>query len=72
VLLTPYLTLPHPAADEARFAEVVQRAFAQRRKTLRNSLSGVVTEAQFAAAGIAPGLRPEVLSVADFVRLAGA
>jgi 16S rRNA (adenine1518-N6/adenine1519-N6)-dimethyltransferase len=62
--------LPHPAADEKRFAEVVQRAFAQRRKTLRNSLSGAVTEAQFAAAGIDPGLRPEVLSVADFVRLA--
>lgn len=72
VLLTPYLTLPYPAGDEKRFAELVQRAFAQRRKTLRNSLSGVVTEAQFAAAGIAPGLRPEVLSVADFVRLAGA
>jgi len=50
----------------------VQRAFAQRRKTLRNSLSGVVSEAQFAAAGIEPGLRPEVLSVAQFVRLADA
>lgn len=72
VLLTPYRTLPHPAADEKRFAEVVQRAFAQRRKTLRNSLSGVITEAQFAAAGIEPGLRPEVLSVAQFVRLADA
>ncbi|MGE0809991.1 MAG: 16S rRNA (adenine(1518)-N(6)/adenine(1519)-N(6))-dimethyltransferase RsmA [Immundisolibacter sp.] len=70
VQLTPYATLPHPAADERRFAELVQRAFAQRRKTLRNSLAGVVSEAQFAAAGIDPGLRPEVLSVADFVRLA--
>jgi len=72
VLLTPYQALPYPASDEKRFAELVQRAFAQRRKTLRNSLSGVVTEAQFAVAGIAPGLRPEVLSVADFVRLADA
>ena len=70
VQLTPHATLPHPAADERRFADLVQRAFAQRRKTLRNSLSGAVTEAQFAAAGIDPGLRPEVLSVADFVRLA--
>ena len=70
VQLTPYATLPHPAGDERRFADLVQRAFAQRRKTLRNSLSGAVSEAQFAAAGIDPGLRPEVLSVADFVRLA--
>jgi 16S rRNA (adenine1518-N6/adenine1519-N6)-dimethyltransferase len=70
VQLTPYTTLPYPAADERRFADLVQRAFAQRRKTLRNSLSGAVSEAQFAAAGIDPGLRPEVLSVADFVRLA--
>jgi 16S rRNA (adenine1518-N6/adenine1519-N6)-dimethyltransferase len=72
VQLRPYATLPHPAAHPQRFAEVVQRAFAQRRKTLRNSLSGVVSETQFSAAGIDPGRRPETLSVAEFVRLADA
>jgi 16S rRNA (adenine1518-N6/adenine1519-N6)-dimethyltransferase len=72
VQITPYATLPHPAADERRFANIVQRAFAQRRKTLRNSLAGVVSAEQFAAAGIDPGRRPETLSVAEFVRLANA
>lgn len=72
VQLTPYPELPYPARDEKRFAELVQRAFSQRRKTLRNSLAGAVDEAQFAAADINPGLRPEVLAVADFVRLADA
>jgi 16S rRNA (adenine1518-N6/adenine1519-N6)-dimethyltransferase len=70
VQMTPYPVLPHPARNERRLAELVQRAFAQRRKTLRNSLSGVVNEAQFMAAGIDPGRRPETLSVAEFVRLA--
>ncbi|WP_372716315.1 16S rRNA (adenine(1518)-N(6)/adenine(1519)-N(6))-dimethyltransferase RsmA [Immundisolibacter sp.] len=72
VELTPYRQLPYPAGDEKRFAEVVQRAFSQRRKTLRNSLAGVVDEPQFAAAAVDPALRPERLSVADFVRLADA
>lgn len=72
VQLTPHATLPYPAADERRFANIVQRAFAQRRKTLRNSLAGVVSAEQFAAAGIDPGRRPETLSVAEFVRLADA
>nr|ART38021.1 F89 [uncultured bacterium] len=72
VELRPYNALPYPAGDEKRFAELVRRAFSQRRKTLRNSLAGLVAEAQFAAAAIDPGLRPERLSVADFVRLADA
>jgi 16S rRNA (adenine1518-N6/adenine1519-N6)-dimethyltransferase len=72
VQLTPYPVLPHPAADERRFADIVQRAFAQRRKTLRNSLSGVVGPDEFAAAGIDAGRRPETLSVAEFVALADA
>lgn len=67
--------LPRPAgeigiADRARFADVVRAAFGQRRKTLRNALSGVVATTAIQAAGIDPGLRAEQLSVADFVRLA--
>ena len=67
--------LPRPAgeidiSDRGRFADVVRAAFGQRRKTLRNALSGVVDTAAIQAAGIDPGLRAEQLSVADFVRLA--
>ena len=58
--------------DPARFAAVVRAAFGQRRKTLRNSLSGLCAPEAFEAAGIDPGTRAERLSVAEFVRLANA
>jgi len=47
----------------------VRRAFAQRRKTLRNSLAGLLDAGDYAALGIAPGLRAENLAVADFVAI---
>jgi 16S rRNA (adenine1518-N6/adenine1519-N6)-dimethyltransferase len=56
--------------DHARFAAVVRAAFGQRRKTLRNALSGTVDAEAIVAAGLDPGARAEQLSVADFVRLA--
>ena len=56
-------------ADARRFAEVVRAAFGQRRKTLRNALSGVLEAGEFEAAGIDPGARAEQLAVADFVRM---
>jgi 16S rRNA (adenine1518-N6/adenine1519-N6)-dimethyltransferase len=66
------LPLAQPAVrvlDEARFAEVVQRAFSQRRKTLRNALKGLVDAAGFAAAGVDPGARGETLSLEQFAAL---
>jgi 16S rRNA (adenine1518-N6/adenine1519-N6)-dimethyltransferase len=51
------------------FAEVVKRAFAQRRKTIRNSLASLLDEADLEACGIDPTVRAERLSVADFARL---
>jgi 16S rRNA (adenine1518-N6/adenine1519-N6)-dimethyltransferase len=45
---------------------------AQRRKMLRNSLRGMLDEAQLAALGVSPTCRAEELSVADYVRLANA
>ncbi len=72
VRLTPFSTLPHPAHDEAVFSSVVARAFSQRRKTLRNTLKGVITDADFTRLDINPGARAQELSVADFVRIADA
>ncbi|MBS1217371.1 MAG: dimethyladenosine transferase [Proteobacteria bacterium] len=72
VRLTPLAPLPHPARDEAVFSSVVARAFAQRRKTLRNTLKGVMADREFAQLGINPGARAQELSVADFVRIADA
>ena len=57
------------AASPARLELVVRHAFAQRRKTLRNSLSGLLDAEHFAALGIVPGLRAENLAVADFVAI---
>ena len=56
--------------DPRRFADVVRAAFGQRRKTLRNALSGVADAGLIAAAGLDPGARAEQVAVAGFVRLA--
>ncbi len=57
-------------ADRALFARVVQAAFGQRRKTLRNALSSVCEPEAMLAAGIDPTDRAERIEVARFVALA--
>jgi len=47
----------------------VTRAFSHRRKTLRNALLELATEADLHAVGVDPGLRAENLSVAEFVAI---
>jgi len=71
VRLQPWTDPPFAIPDPARFAEVVRRAFGQRRKTLRNALHGVVDEDAIRAAGCDPGTRAETLPPAAFARLAG-
>ena len=66
----PHSSLPYPARDEQLFAKVVTSAFGQRRKTLRNTLKGLLDDAGFATLGIDPQLRAENLSVAEFVAIA--
>lgn len=70
VRLVPRRPLPHVALNESRFAEIVRRAFGQRRKTLRNALRDTVDAGQFTQAGIDPTRRGETLSVKEFVHLA--
>jgi len=48
----------------------VRESFAMRRKTLRNNLKKRLTAEQIESLGIDPGIRPEKLSVADYVRIA--
>jgi 16S rRNA (adenine1518-N6/adenine1519-N6)-dimethyltransferase len=72
VRLTPHLALPTPAQDERVLAALVSKAFSQRRKTLRNALAGLVSAEELTTLGIDPRLRPEALSLGDFVRLANA
>lgn len=70
VRMEPWREPPFPVDDPARFREVVRRAFGQRRKTLRNALSGLVDEAGIRAAGCDPGARAETLPPEAFARLA--
>jgi len=55
--------------DEAGLSTLVTTAFMQRRKTLRNSLKKLIERPDFEATGIDAGLRPEQVSIADYVRL---
>lgn len=48
---------------------VVTTAFSQRRKTLRNSLKKIITEANIISLDINPTLRAETISLADFAKL---
>ncbi len=66
----PHATLPYPATDEVLFAKVVMAAFGQRRKTLRNTLKGLLDDAGFAALNIEPQLRAENLGLEQFVSIA--
>ena len=70
VRMIPYASLPHRASDESLFADVVMRAFGQRRKTLRNALRELLDAGELEQLGIEPGVRGETLGVPEFVRIA--
>ncbi len=63
------------ASSRERVAQVVDAAFAQRRKTIRNSMGSNgfdkdALDAAFDQTGISPTARAEALERADFIRLA--
>lgn len=65
------------AATIAATSRVIDTAFAQRRKTIRNSMSSqgfekAALDDAFEACGISPTCRAETLAPVDFVRLAAA
>jgi 16S rRNA (adenine1518-N6/adenine1519-N6)-dimethyltransferase len=70
VRLVPYKHLPVLVNDEVVFEQLVRKAFAQRRKTLRNALRGMLEADAISALGIDPGARAETLSIIDFAALA--
>ncbi len=55
--------------DEALLGRIVTRAFMQRRKTLRNSLSAYLQSQDFVALELDAEARAQQLSVADFVKV---
>ncbi|MFA5361973.1 MAG: 16S rRNA (adenine(1518)-N(6)/adenine(1519)-N(6))-dimethyltransferase RsmA [Candidatus Omnitrophota bacterium] len=68
---------PRPAVEaknEASLFTIIRKAFNQRRKTLRNSLSGVVPEKKlsefFISRALDADIRPEDMALEDFAALA--
>tara|TARA_R100001143_G_C3329479_1_gene118750 strand:+ start:133 stop:927 length:795 start_codon:yes stop_codon:yes gene_type:complete len=59
------LVLQNPVTLE----KLVRQAFSHRRKTLRNNLKGLLSDEELSALNIDPGLRPENLSLEDYVRI---
>ena len=56
--------------EQQKLEQVVTKAFSQRRKVIRNCLSGMFTEPQLIDAGIDPQSRPETVGLEQYVRLA--
>ncbi len=69
VRLRPHKTPPVEISDVEAFRKMINLAFSQRRKTLRNVLKGICTPEQFEAAELDPGRRAEQLSLQEFSRL---
>lgn len=72
VRMSPYDVLPFPAKDTKTLERVVREAFSMRRKTLRNTLKNLISAEQLEAIGIDTTLRPERLTLEEYVRIADA
>ncbi len=70
VQLKPHLTPPIMVVKQQHFAQIVQKAFSQRRKTLRNTLKGLLDSEEIQSVGINPQRRAETLDLAEFAQLA--
>jgi 16S rRNA (adenine1518-N6/adenine1519-N6)-dimethyltransferase len=68
VRMLPLETSARADTDAELLADILRRAFSARRKTLRNALG--LAPQDWAALDIDPGLRPEALSPAQYVRIA--
>lgn len=69
VLLRPYPTPPHLANNLNNFGALVRICFQNRRKTIRNSLKLLLPDELMKKLDIDLTLRPEKLSVGQFVQL---
>jgi 16S rRNA (adenine1518-N6/adenine1519-N6)-dimethyltransferase len=72
VRLVPHALPPIQVRDATAFAHLVRAAFAQRRKTLRNNLKGLMTAETLESLGIDPQRRAETLTLGEFAKVANA
>ncbi len=69
IKMVPHKNFAQKANDLKHFSMIVSEAFNQRRKTLRNCLKKVIPATHLEKLGINPELRPQQLSVADYVNI---
>lgn len=69
VRLIPHREPPVLIASKESFDRLVIQAFSMRRKTLRNSLRGMLDVSLIESAGIDPGLRADALGLEQFAAL---
>lgn len=69
VRLTPFKTLPFIAEDVGVFSKLVNVAFQQRRKTLRNSLKQLLSKEQIDSLPVDTSLRPENITLEEYVNI---
>lgn len=72
VRLTPHKALPITVKDTDCLKVVVRTAFNQRRKTLKNSLKTLISDSQLSDLEIDMTLRPEKLTLTDYVKISDA
>ncbi len=72
VRLRPWDEPPVAVSGAASLEKLVTQAFSQRRKTLRNTLKGLLSAEQIAARDIDPARRAETLSLTEFAALSRA
>ena len=70
VRLIPHAHIDNPVKDIAALNMVCLTAFNQRRKTIRNSFKKIISEVQLSKLAIDPNLRPENLSLDEYIKLA--
>ena len=70
VRLVPYETIPYPATNLNWLDRVCREGFNQRRKTVRNCYKSLVSSDVLEELGINPSMRPENLTLEQFVDLA--
>ncbi len=70
VRLVPHRDIKNPVKDIAALNTVCLAAFNQRRKTIRNSFKNLISVAQLESLNIDANVRPENLTIDDYIMLA--
>lgn len=72
VRMKPFTQSPWPTCDRKALYTVVQLAFSQRRKTLRNNVKNLFDDSALIALDIDPSVRAETLTMHQLIRMANA